>query len=204
MKREKSGIPLPHTRSVVAWNQGRLIGPKPPLKPKQIWAIHLHLQREERIRDLAMFDLAIDSKPRGCDLVRLKICQLVVNTAVRHCATVVQQKTGQPVQFGLTEGTRDSLLAWLTQRGRLLDLYVFPSRAGRASTSALASMLAWSASGSKPLVSPGQHTALTACAERRSRLPTSGQATCGQCRSSLAIRSLRARCGISALMPRMH
>ena len=76
MQREKSSVPLPHARPVVPWNKGRFIGPKPPLKPKQVWAIRLHLQREERLRDLAMFDLAVDSKLRGCDLVRLKTGQL--------------------------------------------------------------------------------------------------------------------------------
>jgi hypothetical protein len=75
------------------WNKGPIIGPKPPLKPKQVWAIRLHLQREQRVRDLAMFDLAIDSKLRGCDLVRLKIGQLVVNATVQHRASVIQQKT---------------------------------------------------------------------------------------------------------------
>ena len=64
MRREKSGVPLPHTQPVVPWNKGRFVGPKPPLKPKQVWAIRLHLQREEWIRDLAMFDLAIDSSNR--------------------------------------------------------------------------------------------------------------------------------------------
>jgi len=129
VQREKSVAPLPHTRPVVPWNKGRFIGPKPPLKPKQVWAIRLHLQRERRVRDLAMFDLAIDSKLRGCDLVRLKIGQLVVNTTVRHRATIIQQKTEKPVQFELTEQTRDSLLAWLNHRGGALDDCVFPSRA---------------------------------------------------------------------------
>ena len=129
MQHEKSGVPLPHTRPVVPWNKDRPIGPKPPLKPKQVWAIRLHLQREERVRDLAMFDLAIDSKLRGCDLVRLAIGQLVVNATVRHRATVIQQKTEQPVQFELTEQTRDSLLAWLSRLRGGCDDYVFPSRA---------------------------------------------------------------------------
>ena len=131
MQRKKSEVPLPHTRPVVAWNKGRLIGPKPPLKPKQVWAIRLHLQREKRLRDLAMFDLAIDSKLRGCDLVRMKIGQLVVNATVRHRATTIQQKAEQPVQFELTEQTRESLLAWLVHRGGGADDYVFPSRARR-------------------------------------------------------------------------
>ena len=111
--------------------QGRFIGPKPPLKPKQVWAIRLHLQREQRIRDLAMFDLAIDSKLRGCDLVRLTIGQVVVNGTARHRAIVIQRKTAQPVQFELTDQTRESVLAWLELRGGTLDGYVFPSRSKR-------------------------------------------------------------------------
>jgi integrase len=120
--------PLPHTRPVTPWNKGRFVGPKPPFKPKQVWAIRLFLQREQRVRDLAMFDLAIDSKLRGCDLVTLKIGEVVVNAAARHRATIVQQKTGKPVQFELTEQTRESLIVWLTLRGGALDDFVFPSR----------------------------------------------------------------------------
>ncbi len=78
-----------------------------------------------------MVDLAVDSKLRGCDLVRLEIGQLIVNATVRHRATIVQQETGQPVQFELTEQTRESLLAWLLYRGGALDDYVFPSRSKR-------------------------------------------------------------------------
>jgi site-specific recombinase XerC len=110
------------------WNKGRFIGPKPPLKPMQVWAIRLHLQRQQRLRDLALFDLAIDSKLRGCDLVRLAIGQLVVNGTARHRATIIQGKTEKPVQFELTDQTRDSMLAWLELRGGTLDDYVFPSR----------------------------------------------------------------------------
>ena len=128
MQHENSSVPLPHTRAVVPWNKGRFVGPKPPLKPKQVWAIRIHLQREQRVRDLAMFDLAIDSKLRGCDLVKLKIGQVVVNAAARHRATIVQQKTESPVQFELTEQTRESLTAWLNHRGGTLDDYAFPSR----------------------------------------------------------------------------
>ena len=129
MQRERSAVPLPHGRPAVPWNKGRLIGPKPPLKPKQVWAIRLHLQREERLRDLAMFDLAIDSKLRGCDLVRLKIGEVVVNATARRRASIIQKRTQQPVQFELTEQTRDSLLAWLVHRGGSLDDHVFPGRA---------------------------------------------------------------------------
>jgi len=128
VRHEKSNVTLPHTRTVVPWNKGRFVGPKPPLKPKQVWAIRLHLQREHRVRDLAMFDLAVDSKLRGCDLVKLRISEVVVNAAARHRATIVQQKTDQPVQLELTEQTRESLIAWLTHRVGSLDDYVFPSR----------------------------------------------------------------------------
>ncbi len=113
---------------MVPWNKGAFVGPKPPLKPKQVLAIRLTLQREKRVRDLAMFDLAIDSKLRGCDLVQLRIGQLVVNASARHRATIAQQKTGKLVQFELTEQTRESLIAWLNHRGGGLDNYVFPSR----------------------------------------------------------------------------
>ena len=92
MQHENSSVPLPHTRAVVPWNKGRFVGPKPPLKPKQVWAIRIHLQREQRVRDLAMFDLAIDSKLRGCDLVKLKIGQVVVNAAARHRATTFSRR----------------------------------------------------------------------------------------------------------------
>lgn len=120
--------PAPASRTVVPWNKGAFVGPKPPLKPKQVWSIRLNLQRECRLRDLAMFDLAIDSKLRGCDLVRLRLGQLVVNAAARTRATIVQQKTQKPVQFELTEQTRESLIAWLTHRGGGLQDFVFPSR----------------------------------------------------------------------------
>ena len=89
----------PTVRPVVPWNKGAFVGPKPPLKPKQVWSIRLTLQRDGRIRDLALFDLAIDSKLRGCDLVQLHIGQLVINASARHRATIVQQKTGRPAQF---------------------------------------------------------------------------------------------------------
>ena len=107
MQPSKPKAAAPTIRPVVPWNKGAFVGPKPPLKPKQVWSIRLTLQREGRIRDLALFDLAIDSKLRGCDLVQLRIGQLVINAAARHRATIVQQKTGKPVQFELTQQTRN-------------------------------------------------------------------------------------------------
>lgn len=121
-----------NARPLVPWNKGAFVGPKTPLKPKQAWSIRLNLQREQRLRDLALFDRAVDSKLRGCDLVPLRIGQLVTNGAARHRATIVQQKTQMPVQFELTDQTRESLIAWLTRRGGGLQDYVFPSRTASA------------------------------------------------------------------------
>lgn len=94
------------------WNRGRLVGAKLPLKPKHVWALRFHLHREKQIRDLAMFDLAIDSKLRGCDLIKLKIGDLILDGQPKLRATVIQQKTRKPVTFELTEQTCESLLAW--------------------------------------------------------------------------------------------
>lgn len=110
------------------WNRGRLIGPKPPLKPKHIWALRTRLQHEGRTRDLAMFNLAIDSKLRGCDLVRLRVADVYLGDGVRLRTTVVQQKTGRPVPFELTESTRETLAAWLRLRGLRSSDWLFPSR----------------------------------------------------------------------------
>ena len=88
------------------WNKGRLIGQKRPLKSKEVWAIRVRLQLEHHRRDLALFNLAIDSKLRGCDLVRLRVTDVCVGEHVCDRATVVQQKTNRPVQFEMTEQTR--------------------------------------------------------------------------------------------------
>ena len=114
------------------WNLGKMVGAKKPLKPKDVWAIRFFLEHEGRIRDRALFDLAIDSKLRGCDVVKMKIGDLVTGGRVRHRAMVVQQKTGRPVQFELLEPARTSLLNWLDRRGGSLDDFAFPSRVDHA------------------------------------------------------------------------
>lgn len=115
-----------------AWNAGKQVGVKKPLKQRQIWAIRFFLDREGRMRDRALFDLAIDSKLRGCDLVKLKIGTLVTGHEIRSRAMVVQQKTGRPVQFEITTEVRASLLAWLQRRVGTVDDYAFPSRFNHA------------------------------------------------------------------------
>ena len=91
------------------WNKGKLIGAKPPLRPKHVWSIRTKLQVEGRTRDLAMFNLAIDSKLRGCDVVALKVEDVAPSGYAVDRATVRQKKTGQPVRFELTEQTRQAI-----------------------------------------------------------------------------------------------
>ena len=110
------------------WNKARLIGQKRPLKPKDVWTIRVRLQLESRKRDLAMFNLAIDSKLRGCDLVRLKIDDVSAGGRVRDRATVIQKKTGRPVQFEITEQTRVAVGEWLAAVDAREGRYLFPSR----------------------------------------------------------------------------
>jgi integrase len=110
------------------WNKGRLVGQKRPLRPKEVWAIRVRLQIKHSKRDLAMFNLAIDSKLRGCDLVGLRVDDIAAGGQVRDRATVVQHKTGRPVQFEITEQTRASLQDWLKARPVDRGPCVFPSR----------------------------------------------------------------------------
>lgn len=111
-----------------AWDAGQQVGAKRALKFKQNWLIRFFLDREGRMRDRALFDLAIDSKLRGCDLVKMKIGSLVPGPAIRNRSMVIEQKTGRPVRFEITADTRASLLAWLERRGGSVDDFAFPSR----------------------------------------------------------------------------
>jgi integrase len=115
-----------HSRA--PWNKGRLVGQKRPLRPKEVWAIRVRLQIKHSTRDLALFNLAIDSKLRGCDLVSLRVDDIGVGGHVRDRATIIQHKTGRPVQFEITEQTRASLQNWLNLRPVDRGPYVFPSR----------------------------------------------------------------------------
>jgi integrase len=110
------------------WNAGRIVGPKAPLKPKHIWAIRQQLKVSNRRRDLAMFNCAIDAKLRACYLVRLTVSDVAPGGVLRARSTVIQQKTGRPVPFEITEPTREALTSWLALRGRRADDWLFPSR----------------------------------------------------------------------------
>ena len=120
-----NSLPLPkHT----PWNKGKLIGPKPPLRQKHVWAIRTKLQIEQRTRDLAMFNLAIDSKLRGCDVVALRIEDVAPNGFAADRATVRQKKTGRPVRFELTEQTRLAIDDYIRASGKKPGEFLFAGR----------------------------------------------------------------------------
>ena len=110
------------------WNKGKLVGQKSPLKLKDIWAIRVRLQLSNNIRNLALFNLAIDSKLRACDLVKLKVRDIAHGEHVATRAIVMQQKTQRPVQFEITEQTRDVLVAWIRSKQLHSDDFIFSSR----------------------------------------------------------------------------
>ena len=110
------------------WNKGKLIGAKPPLRPKHVWSIRSKLQAEGRLRDLVMFDLAIDSKLRGCDVVRLMVEDVAPQGVAAARAIVRQQKTGRSVRFEMTEHTREVVDAYLRAAGEKPGKFLFPGR----------------------------------------------------------------------------
>ena len=113
------------------WNKGKLTGAKPPLRPKHVWSIRTKLQIEGNMRDLAMFNLAIDSKLRGCDVVALKVEDVAPSGYSVDRATVRQKKTGQPVRFELTEQTRQAVDDYLRLAGKKPGEFIFTGRRGQ-------------------------------------------------------------------------
>lgn len=110
------------------WNKGKLIGPKPPLRPSQVWAIRTRLQIENRKRDLALFNLSIDSKLRGCDVVAIRVEDVAPSGYALDRATIRQKKTGRPVRFELTDQTRSALDDYLRLTGRKPGQVLFCGR----------------------------------------------------------------------------
>jgi integrase len=119
--------PSPHR---TPWNKGKIVGQKAPFKLKEVWAIRIRLQLARRIRDLALFDLGIDSKLRACDLMQIRVKDVCHGDRVAARAIVMQQKTKRPVQFEITEQTRDAVSAWLRARGLRSDDFLFPGAHG--------------------------------------------------------------------------
>jgi len=116
------------TGRVTQWNKGKLLGQKPPLKLKEIWAIRIRLQLDHRARELALFNLAIDSKLRGCDLVALRVHDVVQGSHVGARAIVMQRKTQRPVQFEITEQTRQAIDDYLSATRSAPSDYLFLGR----------------------------------------------------------------------------
>ncbi len=114
------------------WNKGKLVGQKPPLKLKEIWAIRIRLQIDEKHRDLALFNLAIDSKLRACDLLKLRVSDVSQGNRVASRAMVMQQKTGQSVQFEITAQTRQAVSDWIRRANLSSSDHLFPSRLHRS------------------------------------------------------------------------
>jgi integrase len=112
----------------VPWNKGKLIGPRPPLRQKHVWAIRTKLQIEQQTRDLAMFNLAIDSKLRGCDVVNIRVDDVARNGYAVDRATVRQKKTGRPVRFELTEQTRQAVDDYIKAAGKRPGDFLFTGR----------------------------------------------------------------------------
>jgi integrase len=119
-----------NTRRPPPWNKGKLIGARPPLLPKHVWSIRTRLLLEGRTRDLAVFNLAIDSKLRGCDVVALKVEDVAPNGYAIDRASVRQRKTGRPVKFELTDQTRQAVDGYLRAAGKKHGEFLFTSRKG--------------------------------------------------------------------------
>ena len=111
-----------------AWNKGRLVGQKRPLLPKPVWAIRARLELAGNLRDLALFNVAIDSKLRGCDLVSRQVIDLLRDDRMRERVSVVQSKTNKPVQFELAENTRETVTNWIKSPEMIGCQFLFPSR----------------------------------------------------------------------------
>ena len=110
------------------WSKGKLIGQKKPLKLSEIWAIRVRLQLSNSLRNLALFNLSIDSKLRAGDLIGLRVRDITHGNCVLSRAIIIQHKTGRPVQFEMTEQTRDAVKNWIEHQGIRSDDYLFPSR----------------------------------------------------------------------------
>ena len=110
------------------WNKGKIVGQKAPFKPKDIWALRVRFQMEDWLRELALFNLGIDSKLRGCDLLSLKVRDVSHGDQIASRAVVMQHKTQRPVQFEITAGTREALLRWMKLAGLKSEDFLFPSR----------------------------------------------------------------------------
>ena len=148
------------------WNKGKLTGQKPPLRAKHVWSIRSKLQIDERTRDLAMFNLAIDSKLRGCDVVALRVEDVAPSGYAVDRATVRQKKTGHPVRFELTEQTRQAIDDYVRTAGKKPGEFLFAGRRAQVGASRRGSTL-----GSSPTGSPASGWTPNSSVHTRSDVP---------------------------------
>ncbi|MEH2561474.1 integrase [Bradyrhizobium sp. AZCC 2289] len=167
------------------WNKGLLVGQKKTLEPKHVWSIRVRLEIAGSWRNLVMFNLAIDSKLRACDLVKLRLDDICSGAKVRHRATIVQKKTGRPVQFEITEQSRSSVEAWLPMLRATGSRYLFPSRL-QGLTYPPANMPGWCIAGLKASAWNRPLMARTRCGARRPPRSIERPATCARKHSPIS------------------
>ena len=185
------------------WNKELLIGQKKHLEPKHVWSIRVRLELSQAKRDFAIFNLAIDSKLRACDLVKLRLDDICSGANVRRRATIVQKKTGRPVQFEITDRSRSSIEAWLPTLRVTGSGYLFPSRLHNSPHISIRQYARlvhrWVESIGLDPVSYG-----TRCGVRRQHKFIARPATCAQFNFSWGTRSWRAPSDISGLRSMMR
>ena len=179
------------------WNKGKIVGQKAPFKLKDIWALRVRLQMESRVRELALFNLGIDSKLRGCDLVSLKVRDICHGDQVATRAVVMQHKTQRPVQFEITAATREAVQKWIKQAGLKSEDFVFPSRihdSPHLGTRQYARILeGWVEELGLDPADYGTHS----MRRTKATLSIAVQRTCVRCNCCLGIPSLNRLCGTS-------
>jgi Phage integrase family len=185
------------------WNKGKLIGQKPPLRPKHVWSIRTRLQMDGRTRDLAMFNLAIDSKLRGCDVVALRVENVAPSGYAVDRATVRQKKTGRSVRFELTEQTRQAVDDYIKAAGKKPREFLFSGRGNHARCMTTRQYARLVSSWVQRLASTRTFLARTLFDVPKRRSSTVERATCVLCSSCWDIRRSRAPLGILALKSTM-
>ena len=185
------------------WNKGKLIGQKPPLRPKHVWSIRTRLQMEGRTRDLAMFNLAIDSKLRGCDVVALRVEDVAPSGYAVDRATVRQKKTGRPVRFELTEQTRQAVDDYIKAAGKKPGEFLFSGRGEHDGCMTTRNMLGLSRAGLQRSASTRTFSAPIPFGVPKRHSSTVEPATFVPCSCCWAIPRSRAPSGISALRSMM-
>jgi integrase len=187
----------------VAWNKGRIIGQKRPLLPRHVWSIRVRLEMAGNARDLALFNLAVDSKLRGCDLVGIRVTDVFAAGHAKERASIVQSKTGKPVRFEITETTRLSLERWISDPEMFGLEFLWPSRlhgSPHLSTRQYARIVrGWVTSLG---LEPSAHMAHIPCAGPKWRRSTRRQGTCVRSNCYWGIRRWTALCATLALILR--